>query len=113
MESLPETFVHPAGYCQNVLATGDCAVAGTDDVGGREAIVVTCAHPRTIEMAADRPDFAIRVAVDRETGIILRLTESIGGRVTRDAEVTDLAPDTPLAPTTFEFVFPTGTTMLY
>jgi outer membrane lipoprotein-sorting protein len=113
MESLPETFVHPAGYCQNVLATGDCAIAGTDDVGGREAIVVTCAHPRTIEMAADRPDFAIRVAVDRETGVILRLTESIGGRVTRDAEVTDLAPNASLAPTTFEFVFPTGTTMLY
>src|SRR4029450_8905977 len=26
METLPDTFVHPAGYCQNVLATGRCAV---------------------------------------------------------------------------------------
>jgi len=113
METLPDTFVHPAGYCQNVLATGDCAVVGTDAVHGREAIVLTCAHPRTIEMAADRPDFAIRVAVDRETGVILRLTESIAGDFTRDAEVVDLAPNAPLQPTAFEFVFPTGTTMLY
>jgi hypothetical protein len=30
METLPDTFVHPAGYCQNVLATGRCAVIGTE-----------------------------------------------------------------------------------
>ena len=29
METLPETFVHPAGYCQNVLATGRCTITGT------------------------------------------------------------------------------------
>ena len=34
METLPETFVHPAGYCQNVLSTGDCRVVGTDDISG-------------------------------------------------------------------------------
>jgi len=113
METLPETFVHPAGYCQNVLATGACAVAGTEIVNGREAIALTCAHPRAIELVADRPDFAIRIAVDRETGVILRLVETIAGGVTRDAEVVDLAPDAPLQPSTFEFVFPTGTTMLY
>src|SRR5690242_15091358 len=28
METLPELFIHPAGYCQNVLATGDCLVVG-------------------------------------------------------------------------------------
>ncbi len=28
-ETLPDTFVHPAGYCQNVLATGRCTVTGT------------------------------------------------------------------------------------
>ena len=61
METLPETFVHPAGYCQNVLATGDCRDRrASTQVGGREAIVVECRHPRTIEMAADRPDFRIR-----------------------------------------------------
>jgi outer membrane lipoprotein-sorting protein len=113
METLADTFVHPAGYCQNVLATGSCLVTGTEIVNGREAIDLACAHPRTIELAADRPDFAIRIAVDRETGVILRLTEVIGGAVTRDAQVVDLAPDAPLQPTTFDFVFPTGTTMLY
>ena len=67
IETLPETFVHPAGYCQNVLATGRCAVAGHGEVGGREAILLECDHPRTTELAGDRPDFRIQIAVDRET----------------------------------------------
>jgi outer membrane lipoprotein-sorting protein len=113
METLPDTFVHPAGYCQNVLATGRCAIVGTEVIGGREAILLESAHPRTIELAADRPDFRIRIAVDRELGIIVRLEESIGGTVTRHAEVTDLGPDAPLPPSAFDFVFPTGTTMLF
>jgi hypothetical protein len=45
--------------------------------------------------------------------VILRLTETIGGEITRDAEVTDIRPDAPLPPTAFDFDFPTGTTMLY
>ena len=113
METLPDTFVHPAGYCQNVLATGACSIRGEAEVMGRAAIVLDCAHPRAIERVADRPDFAVSVAVDRELGLILRLTEAIGGEVTRDAEVTDVAPDAPLPPSAFDFVFPTGTTMLY
>jgi hypothetical protein len=113
METLPETFIHPAGYCQNVLSTGVCRVVGLDDVGDREAIVVECDHPRTIEMAADRPDFRIRLAVDRADGVILRLEESIGGAVTRDARVTEYEPDASLAPNALDFVFPSGTTMLY
>jgi outer membrane lipoprotein-sorting protein len=113
METLPDTFVHPAGYCQNVLSTGDCRVVGLGDVSGRETVVLECDHPRTIEMTADRPDFRIRLNVDRADGVILRLEESIGGQVTRDAQVTDYAPDAPLAPNTFDFAFPTGTTMLY
>jgi outer membrane lipoprotein-sorting protein len=113
METLPDTFVHPAGFCQNVLATGRCAVTGTDLVGGREAILLECAHPRTTEVATDRPDYALSLAVDRETGVMLRFVESIGGQVTRRAEVVDFAPDAPLPPSAFAFVFPTGTTMLY
>jgi outer membrane lipoprotein-sorting protein len=113
METLPEAFVHPAGYCQNVLSTGDCRIVGLDEVAGREAIVVECLHPRTIEMGADRPDFRIRMSVDKADGVILRLEESIGGVVTRDATVTEYEPDAPLGPTTFDFTFPTGTTMLY
>ena len=113
METLPETFVHPAGYCQNVLATGRCAVIGAEVIDGREAIVVQCDHPRTTGVVGDRPDFRIELAVDRDTGVILRLVESIGGVTTRDARVTEIAPDASLAPSTFQFVFPTGTTMLY
>ena len=113
METLPDTFIHPAGYCQNVLSTGDCSIAGTDRLAGREVVVLDCDHPRTIEVSADRRDFHIRLGVDRTDGVILRLEESIGGVVTRDARVTDYAPDAVLPPSTFEFAFPTGTTMLY
>jgi hypothetical protein len=64
-------------------------------------------------MTADRPDFRIRIAVDRADGVILRLVESIGGVVTRDARVIEYDPDAPIAPNAFDFTFPTGTTMLY
>jgi hypothetical protein len=113
METLPDTFVHPAGYCQNVLATGRTWISGTDVVARREAIVVECDHPRTIELAADRPDFHIRVAVDRADGAILRLIETIGGDVTRHAEATVYDPEVRLPEGTFDFEFPAGTTMLY
>jgi len=113
METLPDTFVHPAGYCQNVLATGRCRVTGTDTVADRQAIVVTSDHPRTIEMAADRPDFTIEVAFDRADGTILRLIERIAGQITREATVVAYAPDTPLPPTAFSFAFPSDTRMLY
>jgi hypothetical protein len=113
METLPDTFIHPAGYCQNVLSTGRCLVSGTALVAGREAIALECAHPRTTELPGDRPDFHISIAVDRDTGIILRLVESMGGEVTRHAEAIELSPDVPLPPAIFSFVFPTGTTMLY
>lgn len=112
-ETLPELFVHPAGYCQNVLATGRTWISGTDVVAGREAIVLECDHPRSVERVADRPDFHIQVAVDRAEGIITRLVESIAGEVTREAVVVSLEPDAPLAPGTFDFEFPEGTTMLF
>jgi hypothetical protein len=113
MESLPELFIHPAGYCQNVLATGTCRIAGTTLVAGREAVVLECDHPRAVEVVADRPDFSIRIAVDRLDGVILRLEESIGGQVTRDAVVTSYQPDGPLPPSAFEFTFPADTTFIY
>lgn len=113
METLPETFIHPAGYCQNVLATGRTWISGTDVVAGREVIQVECDHPRTVEMAADRPDFHIRVSVDRGDGAILRIVESIAGDVTRDAIATSFQPDAPLPSGVFDFEFPDGTVMLY
>ena len=113
METLPDTFVHPAGYCQNVLSTGRSWVSGTDTVGTRPAVVVECETPRTIELSADRPDFRIQLAVDRADGVILRLVETAGGRVTRFAEAVDYAPDAPIPPSAFEFEFPEGTTMMF
>ena len=112
-ESLPELFIHPAGYCQNVLSTGPCAVTGTTVVAGREAIVLECDHPRAIEVVADRPDFRVRIAVDRADGVILRLEESIGGQVTRDAIVTSYTPNASLPPSAFSFTFPVDTTFIY
>jgi hypothetical protein len=113
LETLPELFVHPAGYCQNVLATGRTWISGTDIVAGRESIVLECDHPRAIESVADRPDFHIQLAVDRGEGIITRIVETIGGDVTREALVTVLEPDAPLPPGIFDFEFPDGTTMLF
>ena len=98
METVPDTFVHPAGYCQNVLATGRCWISGTESIGDRPAILVECDHPRTIEVVADRPDFHIQIAVDRADGVILRLVETIGGEVTRRADAVEYAPDAPLPP---------------
>jgi len=113
METLAELFVHPAGYCQNVLATGECWVSGTDQVAGREAIVVECDHPRAVEREVDRPDYHVQLAVDRQDGIVTRLVESVGDEVTRVAEATYVEPDAALPATTFDFEFPEGTTILY
>ena len=112
-ETLPELFIHPAGYCQNMLATGESWISGSDRVAGREAIVLDCDHPRAVERFVDRPDFHVQVAVDRLEGIITRLVESVGGEVTRLAEVVHLDADVALPPTTFDFEFPEGTTLLY
>jgi hypothetical protein len=112
-ESLPDSFVHPAGLCQNVLGTGRAWTAGTLDVNGREAVVVECDHPRSIGIAADRPDHHLQVSFDRDTGVILRLLETIAGEVTRDAVVTSLLPDAALSPAAFTFSFPTGATLIY
>jgi outer membrane lipoprotein-sorting protein len=113
METLPETFVHPAGYCQNVLVTGRTWISGSEIVRGREAIVVESDHPRAVELTADRPDFHVQITVDRADGVILRLVETIGGEVTREAEVVAYDPDAALPPSAFDFEFPEGTTLLY
>ena len=112
-ETLPELFVHPAGYCQNVLATGRCWISGTDYIAGREALVVECDHPRAVERAADRPDFHVQIAVDRADGLITRLVETIAGEVTREAVVVVVEPDAALPPAAFDFEFPEGTTLIY
>ena len=66
-----------------------------------------------VERFVDRPDYHVQVFVDRVDGVILRLVESVAGEVTRDAQVTHCDPDAALPPTTFDFEFPEGTTLLY
>jgi hypothetical protein len=113
METLAELFVHPAGYCQNVLATGDCWISGTEEFPWGEAIVVECDHPRAVEHMVDRPDYHIQIAVDRTQGVITRLAETVRGELTRLATVVVLDPDAALQPSVFELELPEGTTTLY
>src|SRR5918999_6434722 len=102
MESIAEAFVHPHGYCRNVLATGAVRLVGTTLLAGeREAFLVRCAHPRTSHVLTDRPDHWVEVGVDRMTGLILLLAEHVGDRVTRHAEVTDLELDPPVGDEVF------------
>ena len=113
MESLPELFIHPGGYCQNVLGTGDTRIVGTSLLRGRETLVVRCLHPRVVETVADRPDFTIDLEVDRLDGVILRLQETLGSRTTRLAEAVVYEPDAPLPPNAFEFTYPSDALILY
>jgi hypothetical protein len=113
METLAELFVHPAGYCQNVLATGDCWISGSDRIAGREALLIECEHPRAVELAADRSDYRIQVGVDRVEGLVTRLVESVAGEITRNAEAVHLETNVPLPPAIFDFEFSEGTTLLY
>ena len=96
---------------------GDRRAAGCrarTDVAGREAVVLDCDHPRTIEIwPPTGPTITIQVVVRPRDRLILRLVETIGGAVTRDADGRRLRPDAPLPPSAFDFSFPTGTTMLY
>ena len=113
METLAELFVHPAGYCQNVLATGRCWISGTDRVAGREASsssATTRARSRRLSIG---PTTTSRWPSTGWTASITRLVESVGGEVTRVAEAVHLEPDAALPATTFDFEFPEGTTLLY
>ena len=111
--SLVEMVVHPAGYCQNVLATGACRIVGSELIAGREAVVLESLHPRTIEMTADRPDHRLVLAIDRETGLVARLEERYGADVTRLVAATELAPDASIPDTAFTLAIPASTAMIY
>ncbi|MGH2407281.1 MAG: hypothetical protein ACRDF7_04265 [Candidatus Limnocylindrales bacterium] len=101
METLADTFVHPHGYCRNVLQTGDLTLLGTTRLRDRETWLIRCDHPRRAEILEDRPDRSVEVGVDRLTGLMVLLVESIGGSVTRQAEVTDLEIDAPIGDDAF------------
>jgi hypothetical protein len=103
METLVDTFVHPHGFCRNVLATARVELAAEARlVDDREALVMHAHHPRTTEVLTDRPDHVLDVGVDRMTGLILLLVEQIGDQVTRHAAVTEVEIDPPIGDEAFE-----------
>ena len=113
-DTVAETFVHPRGFCRNVLATGLVTMMGSLTlVRDREAILLRCDHPRTSHLLNDRPDRWLDVSVDRATGLIVLLADHIGGRLTRHAEVDDLELDPSLPEETFTVHLSTDVRMIY
>ena len=112
-ETLAETFVHPRGFCRNVLATGNTLILGTGMVANREVVLLRCDQPRTSHVLTDRPDHWLEVAVDYQTGLILLLAEHIGGRITRKGEVTSLGLDEPIPDDAFRLHISDDTVTLY
>lgn len=113
-DTLAETFVHPRGFCRNVLATGLVTMMGsTTLIGEREAILLRIDHPRTSHLLTDRPDRWLEVGVDRGTGLILLLTDHIGDRLTRHAAVDDLELDPVLPDETFTVHLSADVRMIY
>ena len=111
--SLADVFVHPAGFAQNVLATAACTITGEALVGGRPAILLVADHPRTILMAGDHPDHRFEIAVDRETGVLSRLVEAFGDRVTRHVEAVELSPGSPIPDSAFSVAIPDDAALIY
>lgn len=93
-ETLADTFVHPRGFCHNVLMTGPVYRRGTQQMAnGREAILLRCDHPRTSHVLTDRPDHWLEVGVDLQTGMIVLLAEHVAEAMTRHAEAVSLSLD--------------------
>jgi len=111
--TLADAFIHPHGLFRNVLVTGPLAIVGTQQVAGREAIVVRARHPRSAKVLVDRPDRSIDVGIARDSGFVVLLTERIGESVTRHAEVTTLDLDATLFESAFELKLPADVRKLY
>ena len=113
-ETLADTFVHPNGFCRNVLATGLLSRRGTQVLaGGREAILLRCDHPRTSHVLTDRPDHWLEVGVDAQTGLMLLLAEHVGDQVTRNAQASTVAFDEPIPDDVFKLHVSSDTRILY
>jgi hypothetical protein len=113
-ESLADTFVHPNGFCRNVLATGPISYRGSAALAnGREAILLRCDHPRVSHVLLDRPDHWIELGVDAQTGMILLLAEHVGDSITRHAEVVDVRLDENIPDSAFALHVSADTRRIY
>ncbi len=113
-ETLADTFVHPNGFCKNVLATGVVTRRGTQElITGREAILIRCDHPRTSHVLTDRPDHWLEVGVDLQTGMVVLLAEHVGELLTRHAEAVVMAIDEPMPADIFRVRISSDARILY
>ena len=100
-DTMVDAFIHPHGFCRNVLATADLTLRGTARLAGREVYLLRADHPRSTEVLTDRPDRWLELAVDRLSGLLLLLGEHVGDQLTRHAEVTSLELDGPISDDVF------------
>lgn len=113
-ESLADTFIHPHGFCRNVLMTGVIYKRGTALMAnGREAILLRCDHPRTSHVLTDRPDHWLEVGVDVQTGMIVLLAEHVGDQMTRHAEAEMLSLDETIPDESFKLHLSQDTRRIY
>jgi hypothetical protein len=113
-ESLADTFVHPNGYCRNVLATGVISYRGSAALaGGRETILLRCDHPRVSHVLLDRPDHWLEVGVDAQTGMILLLAEHVADSISRHAEAIDVRLDEDIPDSAFALHVSADTRRIY
>lgn len=113
-ETVADTFVHPNGFCRNVLASGAVFRVGTAALaGGRETILLRCDHPRISHVLLDRPDHWLEVGVDAQTGLLLLLAEHVGDRMTRHAEATSVRLDEPIPDSAFTIHVSSDTRTIY
>jgi hypothetical protein len=112
-ETVADTFVHPHGFCRNVLATGVVTRRGTAAIAGREAILLRCDHPRTSHVLLDRPDHWLEVGVDAQTGMLLLLAEHVGDRITRHAQAANVSLDETIPDSAFTIHISSDTRTIY
>ena len=113
-ETVVDTFVHPNGFCRNVLSTGAVYRRGTAALaGGREQMLLRCDHPRASHLLLDRPDHWLEVGVDSQTGMILLLAEHVGDRMTRHAEATSVRLDEVIPDSAFTIHTSSDTRTIY
>lgn len=113
-ETLADTFIHPHGFCRNVLGSGVVHRRGTAAMAnGREAILLRCDHPRVSHVLTDRPDHWLEVGVDVQTGLVLLLAEHVGDQLTRHAEVTSVSIDEAILDAAFKLHISSDTRVIY
>jgi len=112
-ESVADTFIHPNGFCRNVLGTGLVSRRGTAEIAGREVILLRCDHPRTSHVLTDRPDHWLEVGIDMQTGMLMLLAEHVAEQMTRHAQVASISLDETINDEAFALHISADTRTLY